>query len=272
MDNFHLVPSDNGVWYGIFPALAAAGFTHGISARLGGVSGEPYDSLNLGLHTADESSKVLENRRRFAHAVSIDLSRAVAAEQVHGNKVAVVTEEQAGSGAAIYGDAVPGVDALVTNCVRLPLMLFFADCVPIIIADPVRCVAAISHAGWQGTVAGIATRTVEVMAETFQTAPQDCIAAVGPSIGPCCYEVDAPVIDKLREFLPDWETVVTAGARPDRWQLNLWEANRLQLVAAGLQARHIHTAGVCTCCNDRLFFSHRAGRGKTGRLGAVIEL
>lgn len=270
MKSFVLQQAQNGLWYGTFPALSQIGIRHGISARLGGVSEAPFSSLNLGLHTGDHADRVVANRQRFAEAVGIDFGKVVTAEQVHGDQVAAVEYSHAGRGAAVYQDALPAADALITNCQELPLMLFFADCVPVIIADPIRGVVGISHAGWKGTVARIAAKTVTKMTEQFQTSPADCIAAIGPSIGPCCYEVDAPVVEILKDNFASWESLVVPSKEKQRWQLDLWEANRVQLLEVGVKSDNIHMSQVCTACNASLFFSHRADQGKTGRLGAVI--
>lgn len=271
-EDFILQRAGNGVWYGIFPALFDAGIRHGISTRLGGTSKPPFEKLNLGLHTGDDSNKVVENRKRFAAAVGVDFNKVVTAEQVHGNHIAVVIHAHAGSGAVIYEQALSGVDALVTNCKGLPLMLFFADCVPVLIADPVHQAVGISHAGWKGTVAQIAAKTVAQMTTSFQTVPEDCLAAIGPSIGSCCYEVDERVITLLKTAGDYWPDLVKEQQENNRWMLNLWEANRRQLLVAGLKAGNIYTSQVCTSCNAELFFSHRAEQGFTGRIGAVIEL
>lgn len=272
MESFVLRQGKNGIWYGTFPALTQAGIRHGVSTRLKGVSDHPFRSLNLGLHTGDNKDMVICNRQRFAAAVGIDFASIVTAEQIHGAEIAVVDREQAGRGASVYEGAVAGVDALITNCPELPLMLFFADCVPVLIADPVQRVVGISHAGWKGTAAKIAAQTVLKMAERFHTTPSDCIAAIGPSIGSCCYEVDQPVIDKLRAELPYWQSLISGERQNNKWMLDLWKANQEQLLAVGVRADNIHISQVCTACSDELFFSYRSEHGCTGRMGAVIQL
>lgn len=269
---FLLQKADNEVWYGFFPALRDAGIRHGISTRLGGISEQPFATLNLGLHTGDQQDRVVENRKRFAAAVGVNFDKVVTAEQVHGDRIAVVTDLHAGSGAVIYEQALSGVDALVTNCKGLPLMLFFADCVPVLIADPMHQAIGISHAGWKGTVSQIAARTVAQMTASFQTVPADCLAAIGPSIGPCCYEIDEHVISRLKTMGDYWPQLVKESLEDNRWMLNLWEANRRQLLMAGLKSANIYSSEVCTVCNVHSFFSYRAEQGHTGRIGAVIEL
>lgn len=268
MSDFILKRGENGVWFGHFPALS--GIKHGISTRLGGVSEAPFVSLNLGLHTGDEAHKVVENRERFCQAIGVALTNVVTAQQVHGDKISVVTASEAGCGAKEYSSALAGVDAIVTNQPDLPLMLFFADCVPVIIYDPSKHVVAVSHAGWKGTVAKIAAKTISAMAAQYNVDPGDCLVAIGPSVGPCCYEVDQVVLNKLKESFAYWEQFVTP--KNSKWMLDLWEANVTQLTEVGVKRQNIFVSGICTSCNTELFYSHRAEKGCTGRLGALISL
>lgn len=270
MGDFVLKQSVNKIWYGLFTSFTAAGIRHGISTRLGGDSPAPFASLNLGLHTGDDAEAVWHNRQSFCQAVGVSADRAVTAQQVHGDVVRLVTGAHAGRGARCYNQSIEGTDALITNVPDLPLLLFFADCVPVLIADPVAGAIGVSHAGWKGTVAKIAQKTVLAMQREFNTKPSDCLIGIGPSIGPCCYEVDEAVMNKLRTAFLDWEQLVTP--KGDRWQLNLWEANRQQLQEIGVAGANITVSQICTADNTPLFFSHRAEKGLTGRIGAIISL
>lgn len=270
MSEFIIKHAANGVWYGVFPRLEAAGIRHGISTRAGGTSKAWYRSLNLGLHTGDKAEDVKTNRALFCQALGVDYDHIVTAQQVHGDHIVNVTEGYKGRGAKSYGTAVAQTDALMTNIPGLPLMLFFADCVPVLIADPVHRAVAVSHAGWKGTVAGIGQKTVLEMQKHFGTQPSDCLVAIGPSIGPCCYEVDHTVTDLLKRRFDYWKELVGPGE--DHRKLNLWAANRIQLREIGIPDKNILESGVCTSCNTELFYSHRAEKGKTGRIGAVITL
>lgn len=271
MSKFVIERNDNSVWFGRFEHLSNSVFIrHGISTRLGGLSQQPFSSLNLGLHTGDDANKVNENRARFCQAIGVNYPNAVTAQQNHGDNIAVVSKKDSGRGARSYDNSIANTDALITNTPDLPLLLFFADCVPVLIADPVHNAVGISHAGWKGTVAKIAQKTLLKMQENYNTNPADCLVGIGPSIGPCCYEVDAPVIDKLKEEFSEWDMLVTP--RQERWHLDLWAANRLQLQEIGVKAENIVTSNICTSCNNELFFSHRAEHGRTGRIGAVISL
>jgi len=237
-------------------------FAHGVSRRTGGVSVGPFDSLNLGLHVSDDIDSVRENRRRLADAAGFAVSGMVCAEQVHGGAVAVVRAEDAGRGAAQFGDALLGVDALVTDVSGVLLTLFYADCVPIIIADPARHTVAVAHAGWRGLVEGVVGNTVAAMREDFGSEPASLLAAVGPCIGPCCFEVGAEVAERFpSEALAPRET----GGKP---HVDLPAAAARHLREAGLFVENITVAGECTSCLPDLYFSHRRDNGRTGRIAA----
>jgi purine-nucleoside/S-methyl-5'-thioadenosine phosphorylase / adenosine deaminase len=180
--------------------------------------------------------------------------------QVHGADVVV----------ADRGGLVGQADALMTSRRGLPLAIFTADCLPVVVYDPPNQRLAMAHAGWRGTALGISMAAAAALAAAGG-APETFVAAIGPSIGPCCYEVDGPVIDKLETGFPDrWPAWVTATA-PGKWMLDLWRANEDQLVAAGLDRARIDNPRLCTACRPDLFFSYRRGRGQ-GRLVAVAVL
>ncbi|MBC8014844.1 MAG: peptidoglycan editing factor PgeF [Sporomusaceae bacterium] len=270
MEGFILNHSNNSVWYGTFTHFDKLNIVHGISSRLGGTSKQPFASLNLGLHTGDEDQQVITNRQLFCHGVGVEADNIVTAEQIHLDKVAVVGLEHLGKGSRIYSEAIGETDALITNVPGVPLMLFFADCVPVVIVDPVKKVIGIAHAGWKGTVDHIGQKTVLAMQNHFGTDPQHCLVGIAPSIGPCCYEVDDVVINKFKKKFENWEQLITQ--KGSKWHLDLWQANRVQLEQIGVQASNIVVSKVCTVCNSELFFSYRAENGCTGRMGAVIVL
>lgn len=270
-DQFVLRCADNGIWYGMFTHFEAHGLVHGISTRLRGLSAFPFHSLNLGLHTGDSCDKVVSNRMAFAAAVGINTNSVVTAQQVHGTTIRVVTDADRGAGMSEYSQALSATDALITAQPGIPLMLFFADCVPVLFFDPVRRVIAISHSGWKGTVSRIAAHTLSKLQREFNVNPKDCLIGIGPSIGQCCYEVDETVISRLRqEFTNNWSEFILP--KEDRWQLDLWKLNRYQLLDVGACEENIVTSRICTACNTELYYSHRAEQGTTGRLGAVIQL
>lgn len=270
MEQFVLKQGADGLWYGTFTHFDKMAVKHGVSARFGGVSLQPFLSLNLALHTGDEDEKVIENRRRFCKSVGIEADHIVTAQQTHGDQVVLVTKEHLGQGAKKYSEATPQTDALITNVPGVPLMLFFADCVPVLIVDPVHKAIGIAHAGWKGTVAHIGQKTILAMQTHFGTNPQECLVGIAPSIGPCCYEVDDVVIKELQGQFSNWEQLVQPSG--DKWKLNLWQANRHQLEQIGVSPSNIVVSKVCTECNHELFFSYRAEDGSTGRIGAVMVL
>ncbi len=271
MNEFYLKKSSNNIWYGIFSQFYQAGIRHGISTRLGGISAAPYMSLNLGLHVGDDPENVGTNRQLLCDAVGVKYNSVVSAQQVHKDTVAIVSSADSGKGAAEYKDALCETDALITDSPDVPLLLLYADCVPIIFFDPVKRVIGVAHAGWKGTVAQIAVKTLRAMQECFGSKSADCLVGIGPSVGPCCYEVDQGVIIPLQNNCNKWENAVTVhGER--HWMLNLWEVNRRQLLENGVFEANISVAEVCTACNKELFYSYRAESGLTGRLGALISL
>jgi YfiH family protein len=165
---------------------------------------------------------------------------------------------------------VQATDALITDVPGVPLMLRFADCVPIWFYDPVRRAIGLAHAGWRGTVAGVGRATVAEMGKAFGSRPEDVIACIGPSVGPCCYEVGKDVAYAVGEAFPGVEGQLLSPRANGSWHLDLWAANRHQLAACGVV--YIEVAGICTACHTDEWFSHRAEQGRTGRIGALIGL
>ncbi|OPX87566.1 MAG: Laccase domain protein [Pelotomaculum sp. PtaB.Bin104] len=256
----------------ISPLFEATGLvTHCFTTRGGGGSTGPYASLNTAFHVGDRADCVRENRSLICRALGIEPGKIVAGSQVHGDRVAVVDAGSQGRGALTYEDSLPGVDALVTAVPGLPLASFYADCVPIFLLDPVSRVVALAHAGWKGTVAKIGLKTVQKMTAVFGTNPKDCLAAIGPSIGFCCYEIDQEVFGQVKGSISYWTDLVVP-VRPGKWHLDLWQANRRTLADAGLLNSNIDLAGLCTSCRTDLFFSYRAQGGTAGRMASLIML
>ncbi|MDY6268825.1 MAG: peptidoglycan editing factor PgeF [Selenomonadaceae bacterium] len=261
----------DNLWHGKFSIFPEDVAVHAISTRLGGGSKAPYDSLDLALHVGDNAADVCENRRLFAARLGLDADRIVTPEQVHGDDIAVVTETDAGRGAKDYADCIQATDALITNTPNLPLMLCFADCTPIVFLDPERRAAGIAHGGWKGTVASIAEKTLQRMEDAFGTAPKDVLVGIGPAIGPCCYEVGDEVAAKFRTAFP-YADECLLKEQDGHIHLDLWEANRQQMLRAGVPEENIQVAGECTCCRHKWYYSYRADGGKTGRIAAMIAL
>ena len=239
-----------------------------VTGRDGGVSAGPYASLNLSLGVGDDPGAVVENRRRVADAAGADLADMVFAHQVHGRDVAMVTGADRGRGTTTVDDA-PGADALVTNAAGVVLAVLMADCVPIVLYDPVAHVAAAVHAGWRGTVARVTDAALAAMAE-LGSDPTDVIAGLGPAITADRYQVGDDVADAARDcFAGDVDGIV----RPDgtgRWTFDLWAANRRLLVEAGVVPAHIEVSTVGTGPGTP-FYSDRSAR-PCGRFAAIARL
>jgi len=234
------------------------------TTRKGGVSQPPYDSLNLGAGSGDEPALVMKNRALLAVSLGIDVGALKTVNQVHGTDVCMVD----GSGAT---RPEAGCDAIITNTPGAAISILTADCVPILIYDPVTRCAASVHAGWAGTVKCITANAVRRMVAEFGASPKDIKAAVGPSIGPCCYEVDEKVVAPLRAEFSDCSGLAEAVS-PGHWHLDLWETNRRTLVKAGVLPSNITVMGLCTACNEDKFFSHRKSGGKAGRMMGIVIL
>ena len=232
------------------------------TTRAGGVSTGSYAALNLSFGVGDAPDAVRENRRRLAETWTARPERLVEAAQVHGRTVAFASRDAAGT-------VVGGADALVTDTPEIWLAIFAADCVPLLVVDPDRPAVAALHAGWRGTAAGIVAALLEVMAARFGTRPDRLRAALGPAIGPCCYEVDAPVAHAMAGEA--WWPEVATPTRPGRWQLDLRGAVRRQLLRGGVAADAIEVIGGCTACDRERFYSYRRDR-VTGRLAGCIRL
>lgn len=251
--------------------LEQDGFTNGFSTRLGGVSPFPHNALNLAGFNEDAAENILENRRRFLKLFSGQWTL-TGCWQVHGADVRLVKgEPDAQSTPGVVGDAVY-CDALVSAAPRVLIGVKTADCVPILIGDPQTGAFAAVHAGWRGTVASIVTQALQRLAAEYGTRAEDVRVAIGPAAAACCYEVGEEVITAFRERFPGSDALFTA-TRAGHARVDLFQANRDQLISAGVAADRIHTSGLCTMCRTDLFFSYRREKnvqGKVGRLMAVI--
>ena len=261
------------VTYLTYPAFEKLeGIIHGFSTRLGGVSRGIYSSMNLSFTRGDEESCVKENYRRIAQAIGFRTDDIVTSDQTHTANVRKVTEADRGKGITVPRDY-QDVDGMVTNVPGLVLTTFYADCVPLYFVDPVKCVIGLSHSGWRGTVAKIGKATVEKMKEEYRCHPEDILAAIGPSICQDCYEVSEDVIEEFKTaFAGEYQERLYYKKKNGKYQLNLWETNRLIFLEAGIPEANISMPGICTCCNPEFLFSHRASHGKRGNLAAFLGL
>jgi YfiH family protein len=256
-----------------WPALDASGVQAAVTARSGGVSAGPYASLNLSLSVGDDPVNVLENRRRLAAGFGAALADFVFAGQVHGAGVRVVSEADRGSGAFALDNAIPATDALVTSAPGVVLAILTADCVPIVLHDPVAGVLACVHAGWRGTVARVCAAAVAAMRD-LGSRPADIIAGIGPAIAPARYQVGPDVYQAVTQAFGS-SPFICPDSVPDHWRLDLWAANRFALTEAGVPAAQIHTTdiptGPTTPTGLSHFFSDRAAR-PCGRLALIARL
>ncbi len=252
-----------------FPRLTACGTVrHAFSTRLGGVSTGQFSSMNLSF-SADERQNVEKNYEILCSAVGIDTSHLVLSRQTHTDNVRTVTAAD-----RLIGYSRPSfqdVDGLVTNEPGVALVTQYADCTPLLFCDPVKRVAATSHAGWRGTAKGIGAKTVEKMVNEFGCKREDIIAAIGPAIGSCCYEVDTPVYKAFKNLNISLDDVFIP-VNSEHFMLDLKLANKKILMASGVREDNIDVADICTCCNADSLHSHRATAGKRGNLAAIIEL
>ena len=283
-----LLNFSNDVSYYTFSSLSAfPELIHAVSTRHGGVSQPPFATLNLTWASGDDPRAVEENHRRLCAALGIARESLVSPRQVHSAEVRRV-------GAGDNGHFIPDCDALISDEPGVPLLLRFADCVPILLYDPRRKAIGLAHAGWRGTVAGMAQAAVQAMVEALGSAPDDLVAALGPAIGPCCYEVGPDVTTAVEAaFGPDngllratlrsaenrkkrnssslpASSDLRPTSRPESLHFDLWSANERQLRNAGVQ--QIEVAGLCTACHRDKFYSYRADNGRTGHHSALICL
>ncbi|MBR7132173.1 MAG: peptidoglycan editing factor PgeF [Clostridia bacterium] len=253
-----------------FPKLARLDCVrHIFSTRHGGVSKGEFASMNLSF-SRDDRETVLKNYEILCGAVGIDTANLVLSHQTHTNNVLCVDKSHCGTGVAL--EPFSDIDGLITNVPGVALVTQYADCTPLLFCDPVKRVIATSHSGWRGTVKQIGKVTVEKMVSCYGCDTKDIIAAIGPCIGKCCYEVDDPVYE-LFLVIPDFDTegVITVKGG-GKYMLDLAEANRRILIGAGIKPTNIDVSDICTCCNSEHLHSHRATGGKRGNLAAIIEL
>jgi YfiH family protein len=250
----------NGLVYYRFDSLASYDeIFHGVFTRLGGVSPSPYDSLNVGHFVGDDGEAVETNHHLICQALGIARRDITAAQQVHGSQVALVGTED-------RGRVLPATDALITDAPGVALMLRFADCLPVLLYDPVHQALGLAHAGWRGTIAGVAANTVSAMAQAYGSRPVDIMADLGPCIGPCCYQVGTEVIELVKANFNRWQELLHLQG-DGSLHLDLREANRRQLAELGV--KEIEVMPLCTACHTDEFFSYRAEGGHTGCFAVV---
>lgn len=270
----HIFTLSSGVGLPVlqFPLLESCKMVqHCFTTRAGGVSGGEWSSLNLSFSRGDERAAVKENFRRVSEFFGVGLEQLVCSMQTHTTNVRRVGCADGGAG-VVRPLPWSDVDGLITDEPGVVLGTFFADCVPLYFVDPVHHAIGLSHSGWRGTVSRMGAVTVRAMRDAFKSRPEDLLCAVGPSICQSCYEVSGDVAEQFRAEFPEAGEELLYSSGTGKYQLNLWEANRQVLLAAGVVPEHIQVTDICTCCNSENLFSHRFTGGRRGNLGAFLML
>ena len=258
--------SKNGVVFMTAPHITAK---HCFTTRYGGVSTGILSSMNLGENRGDDPANVIENYRRLGEATGIRTDHMAFTRQVHGNEVRIVTEEDVHT---IMGGVPYDADGIVTNIPGLAIIAFVADCVPLLLHDPVHKVAGAVHCGWRSTVADIMNNAVDKMVQLGGD-PADMCAAIGASIGYCCFEVGPEVPEAVTALLGgDCDGIIRAGEKEGKFYVDLREAIACRLVQLGLKRENILVSEECTMCSHEKYWSHRYTQGERGSQAALIML
>ena len=245
---------------------------HFISGRAGGFSKGPFKTLNTGFHVGDNDWTVFQNRKKLAHALKVNLEQFTFGNQTHSSNIAIIDSTKKGKGSTDFESSIPNTDGLVSKIPNIYLCVQLADCVPILMYDPVMHVVAAVHAGWKGTLRKIAEAAVKTMMHTFDSTPADIIVGIGPSNGPCCYEVEDDVKTEAERSLGNTSGIIKEHSNPGKYIFDQWNANFLQLRDCGIPEKNIEISGLCSQCHSDTFFSSRKDNGLTGRITAGIML
>lgn len=255
-----------------FNALEQTGIVkNGFSTRLGGASKGKFATMNFSYSRKDDPADVLENFTRMAAALGVERDKMVVSYQTHTVNVRRVTEEDAGKG-VIRDRDYKDIDGLITDVPGITLVTFYADCVPLYLVDPVHRAIGLSHSGWRGTVKRMGQVTIDAMTREFGTRPEDLVACIGPSICQDCFQVGEDVAEAFRRAFGKeyWSELMRADLTPGKYRLDLWKANEIVFLEAGVKADNIHTTNICTMCNSDYLFSHRRAGEERGNLAAFL--
>ena len=272
-NNNAILNTDGKAPYLSFPALSNIDFIkHGFSTRLGGLSKDYFSSMNLGYTRGDDKEAVDANYKLICDSIGFSWEDLVATDQVHETIVRVVTDEDKGKGIIKERDY-SGVDGLITNKKGVPLVTYYADCVPLYLVDVKNKAIGLSHSGWRGTVKRMGEQTIKAMKENFGTNPHDLVVLIGPSICNECYEVSEDVAVEFRNvFDEDALKTILYDKESGKYDLNLWEANRRIFLDMNIPEENIIVSEICTCCNSDILYSHRAHGDKRGTLAAFLMI
>lgn len=241
----------------------------GFTTKNGGYSSTTYSSFNFGFHVGDEADAVCKNREVLSEHIEFPTDSWVGAQQTHDIKIKKITQQDKGAGAISYDDAFKGIDGFFTRADGVLLTLCFADCVPLYFYAPEHHAIGIAHAGWKGSVNGIAAEMVQTFQEEGIPAC-DLSVVIGPSICENCYIVDGRVIELVNKRLENVEQKTYNLVKENQYKLDLKELNRIILTNTGVKNEHISITKYCTSCHSQHFYSHRRDNGSTGRMMSFI--
>lgn len=244
---------------------------HCITTRIGGGSTGVYAECNMSFTRGENRQTVLQNYDIICDTLHFDKNNFVLCHQTHTTNILTVTEQHKGMGVT-KKSTIKEIDGLVTNISGLQLVVFCADCVPLLLLDPHKKAIAAVHAGWRGTVNSIAKKAIEKMTENYGTNTKDIIAGIGPSIGQCCFQVDEPVVKEFRQKLDFADDVIINDTIPERYKIDLWETNKRILIDCGVPEQNIELSKICTMCHTDLFYSHRVMGNQRGNMAGIISL
>lgn len=254
-----------------FPKLNDLGFIkHGFSSRNGGVSKGHHQWMNLSFSNGDQRDRVLKNFQNFGDALGVELASMVLSDQDHGVNIRTVEAEDRGKGIVKEKDY-QGVDALITNKPGITLVTQHADCAPIFVADAKNKAIAMIHSGWRGTRGEIAKKTVKKMEKEYGTKVKDLYVGIGPSIGPCCFEVEGDVLEELQK-IEAWKKQDVIVQGKGKYRVDLWKLNKRMLHFIGVPNDQIFVTDLCTKCHPDVFFSHRVHGNRRGSLAGIITI
>ncbi len=267
------IHNEGGVYYITFPSFDKTGLVrHLYSTRRGGVSQGCFASMNLGAGRGDNRVRVMENYRRICFVSGTYPGDMVFSQQVHGDRILYVDQQDRGKG-LVKPVEMESVDGLITDKPQVALVTFHADCVPVYFLDPVKKVIGLVHAGWRGTVKKIGGKMIQRMREDFSCQPDNILVGVGPSVGPCCFEVGLEVAEEFRYAFPSYrEDIILPGVNEEKRMVNLWKANAVCVQEMGVPETNITMPDLCTACHPDFFFSHRKMGNERGSQIAVLEL
>ena len=240
------------------------GIRHGVFTRQGGVSQAQWRSLNLGASNGDDIDALHENHARIYQAASLNSKRVVSSWLVHSTDTLVVTKDAPTNG------HLAKADAIITDQPDTPLVMRYADCVPLLLYDREKAAIGLGHAGWRGTVNGMAAKMISAMQATYGSFPQDIEAVIGPAISRRNYRVGEEVARQANAYFGEPSGVIWRDPADGSAYFDLWAANQMDLQRCGV--RHVKVFDICTYENTDEFFSHRAENGATGRFGVAISL